>query len=67
VTTEGEVSSAVIASCVGTQVSQVQRARSEGLTVWLADRWAVAAGYHPGEIWGDDWWNASEAVPQGQV
>lgn len=65
-TTEGEVSSAVIASRVGTQVSQVQRARSEGLTVWLADRWSVAAGYHPGEIWGEAWWNATEVVLPGQ-
>lgn len=27
-----------------------------GLTAATADRWAVALGYHPAEIWGDDWW-----------
>ena len=31
--------------------SQVWLAKREGLTVWMADRWACHSGIHPGEIW----------------
>jgi lambda repressor-like predicted transcriptional regulator len=31
------------------------------LTVPLADRIACAVGLHPAQIWGEEWWRASEA------
>jgi hypothetical protein len=30
---------------------QIFRARRAGLTIAQADRWAVAAGYHPAVVW----------------
>lgn len=37
---------------------QVYRAQTEGgVHCWTADRWAIALGWHPREIWGDLWWN----------
>jgi hypothetical protein len=33
-----------------------------GLTVWMADRAAVAVGHHPAEIWGEQWWHGSGGV-----
>jgi hypothetical protein len=35
--------------------------RSRPLTVWEADRLAVAAGFHPVEVWGDAWLTAGTA------
>ncbi len=40
-----------LAAIVGTDKSAVHRARREGLTLRLADRWAVAAGTHPALVW----------------
>jgi len=36
--------------------AQLHRARREGLSWVHADRWAVALGFHPAEVWGDAWW-----------
>lgn len=37
---------------------RAQRAKAEGLTVWEADRLAIALGWMPWCIWGDAWWTA---------
>lgn len=37
--------------------STVSRARSEGLTAVQADRWSIAAGFHPALVWGLQWYN----------
>lgn len=34
----------------------LHRARREGLSWVHADRWAVALGFHPAEVWGQAWW-----------
>lgn len=35
------------------------RSKSQGwITFWAADTLACALGYHPAEVWGDDWWEA---------
>lgn len=34
----------------------------EGLSVYAADRWAVKYGYHPYEIWGDAFYEGTEAA-----
>lgn len=39
----------------------IYRARVEGLTVRLADQWAVTAGFHPDEVWGAAWWEEAVA------
>ena len=41
---------------LGVHPSVVHRAVREGLTVWMADRWACALGVHPTFIWGDNFW-----------
>lgn len=42
------------------------RARQRGyLTADQADEWAIKAGYHPAEIWGDQWNTYQETCPQG--
>lgn len=38
------------------------RVKREGLTWNNADEWAVALGFHPCDIWGELWWEASEKV-----
>ena len=37
----------------------VCRWRHRWFTIDEADEYAVAAGLHPAEVWGDDWWAAS--------
>ena len=32
----------------------------QGVTIATADRIAVALGWHPSELWGDDWWALGE-------
>ena len=34
--------------------------REGGFTLAMADRIADSMGYHPAEIWGQAWWQASE-------
>jgi hypothetical protein len=36
-----------------------------GLDLYTADRWAVKLGYHPYEIWGDDFYQGCEDYVQG--
>ena len=36
---------------VGTAGSNWARCRTEGIAEAIADRWAVAAGLHPGQVW----------------
>lgn len=43
-----------LARRVGEHQRAVSRARSEGLTVWKADAYAVAYDLHPAIVW-DDW------------
>lgn len=47
--------------------SQLYLWRDRGLTLHTADRLAVAAGYHPGEVWGDAWWEASRVEGQREA
>lgn len=41
---------------IGVDQGFLRRTIREGVTWTLADRWAVAIGYHPGEIW-PAWWD----------
>jgi hypothetical protein len=51
-----EISSARrVADALGVHPAMGHRMAREGLTVWMADRVAVAFGLHPIEIWGDLW------------
>ena len=36
-----------------------------GMSVFSADKWAVSFGYHPYEIWGDDFYQGCEDYVQG--
>lgn len=40
---------------VGARKTAVSTAAAEGLTDTQADRWAVALGFHPSEVW-PSWW-----------
>lgn len=51
-------SPAAFAVCVGLSHDRLSRALATGLTVWTADRYAMALGFHPCEVWGDVWWQA---------
>ncbi len=42
---------------VGIDRQAVYRGRTDGLSEALADRWAVALGWHPAEVWGAAWWS----------
>lgn len=54
----GTDSATLLARRIGVSDRQVRRAKTEGLTVDTADRWAIAAGHHPGLVW-PDWWDLS--------
>ncbi|MGI8753895.1 MAG: hypothetical protein ACR2MN_16595, partial [Acidimicrobiales bacterium] len=41
----------------GVDNGQLHRAIRDGLTWSSADRWAVALGFHPAEVWGQAWWS----------
>lgn len=40
----------------GITEANIHRVLREGLTWMEADRWAVALGHHPTEVWGRAWW-----------
>jgi hypothetical protein len=39
----------------------IYRARAHGLDAQQADRWAIAAGFHPALVWGLDWFHGGAA------
>lgn len=56
-TTDGRVTSA--------GSNNVSKWRRYGMDIFAADRWAVKFGYHPYEIWGDDFYQGCEDYVQG--
>lgn len=44
-----------LARTMHVDAAQLHRARREGLSWVHADRWAVALGFHPAEVWGQAW------------
>ena len=44
-----------LGKAVGVERHVVRRWQRKGLTVWEADRAAVAAGVHPANLW-PEWW-----------
>jgi hypothetical protein len=46
-----------LAQTVGVTLRTVDRRKQTGLCVWAADRWAVACGLHPADVW-PEWWGA---------
>lgn len=44
-----------LAHRIGVTPRQVRRAIDEGLSADTADRWAIAAGVHPSQVW-NEWW-----------
>ena len=39
---------------------RIIRMRASGIQLSDADKYAVAAGFHPSSIWGLDWWKYKE-------
>lgn len=52
-----EVSVRVFADMVGTSDRNVTRWKNEGIPWYSADEAAIALGYHPMLVWGDEWLN----------
>lgn len=54
-----------VANLLGLQMHTVQqwRIRNTKFRPFIADRYAVAAGYHPCEVWGELWWDSSLTEP----
>lgn len=50
---------APVAKTLRTNSAELAQARQLGLTIDQADRWALRAGYHPAEVWGDLWTEAA--------
>lgn len=40
----------------GLEPTTLWRWKNNGMDVWVADRWACKLGYHPIEIWGQDFY-----------
>jgi hypothetical protein len=38
------------------QSTDLWKWRTSGIDLWAADRWAIRLGYHPLEIWGQDFY-----------
>jgi hypothetical protein len=55
----GESSPWRLCRIVGASGSTVTAAARHGCTEMQADRWAVACGYHPAEVW-SDWYSEPE-------
>lgn len=51
-----DCSLSALAVRVGASGSTVSRAATVGLTEAQADRWAIACGLHPAEVWGQSWY-----------
>lgn len=51
-----------VAARLGVATKTVDRFRREGLSEDTADRYAVRAGHHPGEVWPEQWWNDDETA-----
>jgi hypothetical protein len=47
-----------LARAVGVSTRTVYRRKHTGLCPWAADRWAVALGRHPGDVWPE--WSIEE-------
>lgn len=47
-----------LVSVTNSQLYRVIR-RGTGILDDTADRWALACGYHPGEVW-DEWWDLDD-------
>lgn len=52
----------LLAELTGVNVRHLRRIRHRGLSWLQADRFAVVAGFHPAEVWGEAWW--LEAAPE---
>lgn len=50
---------ALLADRIGVTRRTVNRWARSGLDPWRADEVAVAAGWHPWEVWGDAWHHAA--------
>jgi hypothetical protein len=50
-------------NAVNTFSANITRAQRDGLSVEVADRWAVRLNLHPVEVW-DEQWIEALAVPQ---
>jgi hypothetical protein len=50
----------------GIYETNIHKALREGLTWMQADRWAVALGHHPAEVWGRAWWALDDDVRPAQ-
>lgn len=46
----------------GVNKSVAAKWRKHGMSVFNADKWAIALGYHPVEIWGSDFYQGCEDV-----
>lgn len=42
--------------------STIRRWRRGKIDLWVADRWAITLGYHPLEIWGQDFYVGVEEM-----
>lgn len=38
--------------------SCIQRLKNDGVPIHRADQFAIACGFHPSEVWGDDYYQA---------
>jgi hypothetical protein len=53
---QDKVPDMVAANIIGVSEYQIRKARIDGMDEWMADRFAVNLGLHPGDIWGYDVW-----------
>lgn len=56
-----------LARLLGIDAAAVGRCQHKGLTWSCADAWSVRLGFHPADLWGDDWWavGAGDVCPNG--
>ena len=48
-----------LAEIVGVTRRTIHRWKQNGIPAHQADRAAINAGQHPGNVWPDQWWNAA--------
>lgn len=63
---DGEHNVSNLAMVLGVDPGAVYRAMAEGVTERHADRWSIALGVHPAEVWGMAWWALAEEREDGE-
>lgn len=65
--TAGTLGKKALGPLLGVDPRTVSRWRTEGLSVWVADKVTANLGWHPLDVWGDRWLEAITVAGEGET